>query len=875
MSAGTVVAPPDPIGSALWWRDNVSAAPEAAWQKAEEWLSRSGDAELRVLARHIAALAAVERGRVRAARHHARLGLAAARRAGQAERAAQLRLTLAWIELECGAVAESWAQLVAAEPDLAEADRARVACLRGLLHCQGDRYREALVELTTALRSLSAEDDRRWMANALLGRGLAALYTNRLAEAEQDLAEAERLFVADGRTARAAGCRHNRGCVAFRAGDLPRALRLFEEAVAAGLDVDANPEALVDRAEALAAAGLTGEARTAMERAASLLATRGRTGRLAETRLALAGCALRDGDVAVAAEAASSARRLFRAQRRPAWAALAAAIAWQAKLRGGQCSRYALGAARRAAAACAEFGWAGPAAELRVTVGRSAARAGMRALSRKLFRLAAALRDDAAAAPQQRALGWLAEALLAEQDGDPDRLFEACRGGLRELDSHAAGLAAFELRVNAFSLAGELGETAVGAALRIGDPSLVLRWTERSRASALHRRALRPPNDQRLNSALVQLRAAVRETQRLRNPKRALRVVADLEEQVRHRAMLVEGQTSRLRTPCGMDELIAELGDAVLLNLFSHGGRLFAVSVVDSQVRLHVLGPELNAATHAARIRHLLARQARGTAPRAAPMFEHGARRAAEELQAQLLSPVLPALEQGRPLVVIPTGRLHVLPWAALPACRGRSVTASPSLRCWMRGAVDARAADPAGAPVWIGGPGLAHADREVRALHAAGGGRLLVGANATAERVLATVDGAGVVHIAAHGRFRDDQPLLSCVDLADGPLYAYDLDQLHRGPTTVVLSACDVGRSVISRGDQLTGLAVTLLGRGTATVIASVVPVPDERTVDVMMSLHRSLREGAAPAAALASAQAEHGEAGFVCLGYGGAPMR
>jgi CHAT domain-containing protein len=188
-----------------------------------------------------------------------------------------------------------------------------------------------------------------------------------------------------------------------------------------------------------------------------------------------------------------------------------------------------------------------------------------------------------------------------------------------------------------------------------------------------------------------------------------------------------------------------------------------------------------------------------------------------------------------------------------------------------LRGASDSRSADQAGAPVWIAGPGLEHAEREVEGLHAVAGGRLLVGAEAISERVLSTVDGAAIVHIAAHGRFRDDQPLLSCVDLADGPLYAYDLDRLHRGPTTVVLSACDVGRSAVSRGDQLSGLATTLLGRGTATVIASVVPVPDERTAGVMTSLHRALRAGRPAAAALAEAQAAHGETGFVCLGYGG----
>jgi tetratricopeptide (TPR) repeat protein len=869
LSAATAVAPPDAIEAALRWRDEATAAPQDAMRQAERLLSGAApDGELRVLARHIAALAAVELGRVDEARRHVRLGLSTAQRGGLSKRAAQLQLTLAWIELERGATGASWANLAAAEPHLPVEDRPRATCLRGLLHCQRGHHRDARLRLTSALVHL--DGDRRWKANALLGRGLANLYTNRLEEAEQDLADAERIFIADGRGARAAGCRHNRGCVAFRAGDLPRALRLFEQAVAAGLDVTANPEALVDRGEALAAAGLTRRARAVMEQASQRLAATGRQGRLAETRLALAECALRDGDPAAAAEAASAARRLFRGQKRPAWAALASAIVWQAKLRSGQNTRYALSAARRAANACEDFGWRAAAAELRLTAGRTAQLAGLISVARKLLGRCADLRE-LAVPPQLRALGWLAEALLAEQEGNTARLLRACRAGLKAVDGQAAGMAAFEMRVHALGLGDELGAVAVRAALRIGDPQLVLRWTERSRASALHRRALRPPSDPRLNAALVRLRGAVLDAQRAADPKRAMNTVAELEEQVRHQAMLVEGRTDRLRAPAEIGEISAELGDAVLLSLFSENGRLFAVSIVDGEAALHLLGPEASAESQAVRLRHLLARQACGVDSRAAPMFEHGVELAAAELQAQLLAPVLPALKRGRELVVVPTGRLHLLPWAALPACRGNPVTVSPSIRCWLGGAERARAANPAGGKAWIAGPRLDHAEREVRTLHHRGGGRLLTGSGARTDRVLSALDGARVAHLAAHGHFRDDQPLLSCLDLDDGPLYAHDLDGLRRSPTTVVLSACDVGKSAISRGDQLSGLTATLLDRGTATVIASVVPVPDERTVEVMLTLHDRLDAGLPPAAALAEAQAGHGETGFICIGYGG----
>ncbi|SFS46363.1 CHAT domain-containing protein [Saccharopolyspora flava] len=870
MSAAAAVTPPEVIADAERWRDEATAVPRDALREAERLLAGAApDGELRVLARHIAALASVELGMVEQARRHVRLGLSTAQRGRWSKRAAQLQLTLAWIELERGDTGASWANLAAAEPHLPADDRPKATCVRGLLHCQRGHHRDARLRLTSALAHL--DGDRRWRANALLGRGLANLYTNRLEEAEQDLADAERLFAADGRGARAAGCRHNRGCVVFRAGDLPRALRLFEEAEAAGLDVRANPEALVDRGEALAAAGLTEQARAVMEQAARRLSATGRQGRLAETRLALAGCALRDGDPAAAVEAASAARRLFRTQKRPAWAALAAAIVWQAKLRTGQSTRCAVSAARRAATACEEFGWRATAAELRLTAGKTAQRAGLHSVARKLLRRCARLREGEAVPPQLRALGWLADALLAEQDGNTARLLRSCRAGLRAVDGQAADMAAFEMRVHALGLADELGEVAVRAALRVGDPQLVLRWTERSRASALHRRALLPPTDPALNDALVRLRGAVLDAQHSTDPQRSMSTVADLEERVRRRAMLVQGRTDRLRAPAEIAEISAELGDAVLLSLFSERGTLFAVSIVDGEVGLHALGPESAADAQALRLRHLLARQACGVASRAAPMFEHGIAVAAAELQSQLLAPVLAELERGRDLVVVPTGRLHLLPWSVLPACAGKAVTVSPSIRCWLGGAARARVSEPGGERVWVAGPGLDHAEREVTTLQRRGGGRLLAGDQARTDQVLSAVDGASVAHLAAHGHFRADQPLLSCLDLADGPLYAHDLDGLHRSPATVVLSACDVGKSAISRGDQLSGLTATLLERGTATVIASVVPVPDERTVEVMLTLHEALDAGLPPAAALAKAQAVHGESGFICIGYGG----
>jgi CHAT domain-containing protein len=157
---------------------------------------------------------------------------------------------------------------------------------------------------------------------------------------------------------------------------------------------------------------------------------------------------------------------------------------------------------------------------------------------------------------------------------------------------------------------------------------------------------------------------------------------------------------------------------------------------------------------------------------------------------------------------------------------------------------------------------------------------RALTGAAAGADAVLTGLDGAELAHIAAHGTFRADNPLFSTLELADGPLTAYELERLPRPPGCVVLSACDAGLSGVRPGDEVMGFTAVLLGLGTRCLIAAVLPVPAEPTTALMLDLHRRMRAGVRPAAALADAQlaftARGGPAelataaAFVCFGAG-----
>ena len=144
-----------------------------------------------------------------------------------------------------------------------------------------------------------------------------------------------------------------------------------------------------------------------------------------------------------------------------------------------------------------------------------------------------------------------------------------------------------------------------------------------------------------------------------------------------------------------------------------------------------------------------------------------------------------------------------------------------------------------------VAGPGLPGATEEAEAVAAMyPGATVLVGDEATTP-LLTAASGGHMLHLAAHGRLRSDNPLFSSLVLADGPLTVYELEQLSSPPHHVVLAGCDTGRLQVVAGEETIGLGAALLGGGTATLVAPVIPIPDLATVPLMRSYH----EGWSPA--------------------------
>lgn len=147
----------------------------------------------------------------------------------------------------------------------------------------------------------------------------------------------------------------------------------------------------------------------------------------------------------------------------------------------------------------------------------------------------------------------------------------------------------------------------------------------------------------------------------------------------------------------------------------------------------------------------------------------------------------------------------------------------------------------------------------------------VLTGADASVDAVTALAAQIDVLHIAAHGRHTADNPLFAGFELADGALFGYDVDLIPHVPDTVVLSACELGRSSVRWGEEALGMTRVWLHAGTRSVIAAPAVVPDDEASVLLSALHTGLSAGESPAAALAAASARTGlRTPFQCHGTG-----
>jgi CHAT domain-containing protein len=224
-------------------------------------------------------------------------------------------------------------------------------------------------------------------------------------------------------------------------------------------------------------------------------------------------------------------------------------------------------------------------------------------------------------------------------------------------------------------------------------------------------------------------------------------------------------------------------------------------------------------------------------------------------------------------LLIVPDGVLNYLPFAALPTgphqFLGDNFTIAylPAAAALMR---DREAST--GRTLLAMAPGSAHlpyAPAEVQGIgkifrqHS----RVVVGRKATKTLFKQIAGNYDYLHLATHASLNRNAPSLSALELepdkeSDGRLELYEIAGMKLHARLVTLSACEtaLGKGYFSDtpgGDEFVGITRAFLGAGGRNVLASLWPVNDESTSDLMVKFYRHLLSADGPEA-LARAQHE-----------------
>jgi CHAT domain-containing protein/Flp pilus assembly protein TadD len=251
-------------------------------------------------------------------------------------------------------------------------------------------------------------------------------------------------------------------------------------------------------------------------------------------------------------------------------------------------------------------------------------------------------------------------------------------------------------------------------------------------------------------------------------------------------------------------------------------------------------------------------------------------KRPLRHLFAALVGPVRAHLQGARQLYVVPSGVLNLIPFGALldgdrPLVEDFAVTMLPAASALLH---VRRPIPPRARLLALGNPAFASkslaalpaAEAEARAVAAAlPGGEVWLGADASEARLKGAVASVDILHLATHGEPNPQAPLFSALHLApgegeDGRLEVHEILRLDLRAALVVLSACQTALQAglgapLPAGEDFIGLIAALLEAGAASVLATLWPVADRSTAELMGTFYRALpQEGRAQA--LRSAQ-------------------
>ena len=812
------------------------------------------------------------------------LGLLPAEPSGSADLAAvaaRILITSAYQFSGLGDVDRAMTALQSAE-STDPTQRAAIDGTRAMVLMRAGQDVAALAAFDQAVPGLRGGDPRL-LSTALLNRGLLHMTGGRLAEAEADTAEAREAAHSGGDAWGVHMAAHNLGYIQFLSGDLPGALASMDAAQEAVEEPPVGMPAL-DRARVLVAAGLLTEAAEFGDIAVRDFDRNKALSELPDALIVAAETDLLQGEWQRAQTRARQAKRLNTKRGNPNAALLAELMELKAAAAGRSERRNAVATAKADARRATELAAALTTAGLRsdATVAHLlAAEALLEANDPD-----GAQDASVAAGPSTRSLplstrlhGRLVSARIDLHQQQEQHGLRHIRRGLDDLADFQARFGSQDMQSGAAVHGAALARLGLRTALSSGSPAVILQWLERSRAVTTRLPAVHPPADRELAETLGQLRLATIDARTAviaghRDPALERRVT-ELRRHVRTRSWTVSGTGTAQRplTLAAVQRLLATDPADPTVIAYLHGvEETHALVITSRKAAHHRLGPWPD-------IHGRIRRAAADLDLLAAPRIPQPVRTVAQQslsadlahLDADLLDAVRPALSGG-PVIVAAVGPMATLPWGLLPSLAGRPVSVSSSVtsamsdvgrpsRAHLRGVLAVAGPDVPGGP---------DEATTIAAMHAGAG--LLVGADATGEAVLGQLPEGGLLHVAAHGHHEPDSPLFSSIQLADGPLYGYDIAPNPTRPDHVVLSSCDVGRSDDRPGGEPLGLAAALLRSGVSTVVAGVSRISDEVAASTMVVYHERLLAGDGPAVALALAisTADGAPAPLNCFGSG-----
>lgn len=713
----------------------------------------------------------------------------------------------------------------------------------GALAQEAGRLPDAERWLTRSIEALA--DDPVALANTRVNRSLVRMQHRRLEAAEEDLRQAMATFAEAGMPVAEAQAKHNLGYVAMLSGDLVGALQAMVSAAAnAGDTAVGAAVGDLDRAEVLRDAGLTTEAEKILSRVAVTFGDLDMPLDRAQSELNLARSLLHHSPDRAAVAAAAAADG-FRELGNEAWLVRAEGVRLRALLRSDAASDApSVDEVAAAAAALDRHRFRNEASALRLALELSLAERGQPALRR--------IRPSASASIDVRLLAHETRAARARAARRPALVRRHAASGLSALAEWQGSFGSLDLQTSVGMHGAGLVYAGLASAVESLDPAVVFEWSERARHLSQQVVPLRPPPDPELAEELSQLRmlrADDPSDEWLAQPQ-----AAALRERARGRQWSATGAAA-LERPTTLEDLRSALPEDAAHIAFVYSRPALVALVVTSDTAEVVPLPGWERGRTLSGLRADLDMAASVRTGPMAPVVRRALESRLAELSATLLD-VPVARAARRRLMITAPAVLSGIPWAMLPAMRAHPFTLAVSASRWMRTRVRRSgvfAHESAGFAV---GPRVARGREEVDAAAAVWPrASVLGGAEASVDRVTALASAVDVLHVAAHGRHAVDNPLFSGLELADGTLFGYDIDLMSEVPDTVVLSACEVGRSSVRWGEEAVGMTRIWLHAGTRSVVAAPVIVADDVACELLGAMHGGLAAGASPSEALADA--------------------